>query len=1214
MKRLLKVLRWSAAGLGVLLVLLVAVLWLLAGTEWGSRRAVQLADGWLEPGVRLDIGGQSGTLLEGLRLEEVEVEAGDISIALGRLHFAWRPWQLLQNNLQIDSLLLDRVRLDMPAAEEENAEFAIESVSSWFDVLPFQVRVDNAQLHDFLLRQGDTTFSMEEVALGASLDQEALRVRDLSAALFDIDVSGAAALTRELQVEGMLAWSAELDRPYAGELEVDGDLLNLILRHDLREPFAVKSAGTVATGLSAAAPLNLDLRHQAPRVDLGLYGANEVVLSDVDLSTRGAPASLAIGGTLDVDARQLATAGISFDAVYSGSDIDLDSLSLRSPQIALDLSGAYAIQDQSLDLNWSLQELTLQQYMPGVTLSDISGDGEVALSHADSTVTAMVELGPLRGRLNNQALSIAGTLMIADSRLESVDLEASSGDNMLAIAGTVTPDLALQWQLAADSLQQLWAGLSGSASGSGQVSGTPANPLLRGDLAAEAVSLTLGENVIALDELSLRASADGADNDLSLMLAGLTLDAGSGEGERLRLIDTASLHLLGNPGEHTLNAELAGMDSTVDLALRGALEEDGWNGRLLNVDLLSPYGDWLLQGNVDLAVSPDAFDVARHCWMMQELTLCAAASGNPDRGIDAEAELEGFPLRWLSSSAVETDKPAALQQWQTAFGLDLPEALSMEGVVDMNVQLDGFSDGSWDALEGELMPRDVAVQLTRLVESDNQTLIPELLRVYFEDISLAFANRDGLWTADAGLRITEEILSRIGSDAAVIGETVDLQGNLQASVTVDSDDALQGSATVDFASIAWLEAMIPALRNAEGSLDGMLTLSGTTQAPVVHSMIDVTGGRFRVPDYGLDVQDLAVRIDSSEGELNADLSAASGQGRLALRATVLRPFDAGRELTAVVEGENFTLMDTDAATVIAGPDLQLHWSPELLSIQGRVNVPTASIALEEWVADTGGAVSTSGDVVVVQGDEQALTAAETQPIPLSVDVTLDLGDAVSLSGFGLQTSLRGSLTVQQEVNRSLLAYGELNVYDGMYTFYNQELNIDDGRLQFYGNPLNPVIDVRAHRETSKAEVGIRLGGSLNNIQGTLYSTPTLPESEILALLVTGKSFDNVESEDGNALLNAVANFGIERGEGLTSTIGDKLGLDTLAINPGDSYEESALGVGKYLTPNLLMSYEVGLFDRQAVLSIEYTLTEHLELEVRSGISQSVDLSYTIEYD
>ena len=43
-----------------------------------------------------------------------------------------------------------------------------------------------------------------------------------------------------------------------------------------------------------------------------------------------------------------------------------------------------------------------------------------------------------------------------------------------------------------------------------------------------------------------------------------------------------------------------------------------------------------------------------------------------------------------------------------------------------------------------------------------------------------------------------------------------------------------------------------------------------------------------------------------------------------------------------------------------------------------------------------------------------------------------------------------------------------------------------------------------------------------------------------------------------------------------------------------------------------MRYDIGLFDRENVLTLDYILTERLRLEVETGVSQSVDLTYTVE--
>jgi len=43
-----------------------------------------------------------------------------------------------------------------------------------------------------------------------------------------------------------------------------------------------------------------------------------------------------------------------------------------------------------------------------------------------------------------------------------------------------------------------------------------------------------------------------------------------------------------------------------------------------------------------------------------------------------------------------------------------------------------------------------------------------------------------------------------------------------------------------------------------------------------------------------------------------------------------------------------------------------------------------------------------------------------------------------------------------------------------------------------------------------------------------------------------------------------------------------------------------------------MRYDIGLFDQENRLTLDYILSERLRLEVETGVSQSVDLTYTVE--
>src|SRR5690606_23470436 len=200
-------------------------------------------------------------------------------------------------------------------------------------------------------------------------------------------------------------------------------------------------------------------------------------------------------------------------------------------------------------------------------------------------------------------------------------------------------------------------------------------------------------------------------------------------------------------------------------------------------------------------------------------------------------------------------------------------------------------------------------------------------------------------------------------------------------------------------------------------------------------------------------------------------------------------------------------------------------------------------------------------------------------VPVVGNIRIALGEDVRFQGMGLALQLGGQLNVEMEANRPVLAYGEVDILEGSYEAYGQELNAE-GKLIFLGNPANPALDMRAFREVGSATVGVQLSGTVSSIQGQLYSTPTLPESEILAMLVTGKSFQNVGEQDSNSMLTAIANFGIERGQGITNTVRSKLGLDTLELaGAGEDLNESSLGLGKYITPDLFLRYDIGLFDR-----------------------------------
>ena len=316
---------------------------------------------------------------------------------------------------------------------------------------------------------------------------------------------------------------------------------------------------------------------------------------------------------------------------------------------------------------------------------------------------------------------------------------------------------------------------------------------------------------------------------------------------------------------------------------------------------------------------------------------------------------------------------------------------------------------------------------------------------------------------------------------------------------------------------------------------------------------------------------------------------------------------------ATVRGNDFLIVDNDTLRATASPSFTVLADGGALHYYGDVTIPELKITLSELPPN---AIDISSDTVLVEVREESdkplsLLERATQK-GITGELVLALGDEASIEGFGIDTRLDGRLRLERGQNQSNLAYGELSLSEGTYTLCGQSLAIRQGRFVFLGALDNPGIDVRAVREINEQTVGVQMGGTLKNMNSTLFSSPNLSETDILAMLATGRPFASIGQRDQGALLGTLASLGLERNSGLTNQIRSSLGLDELAIDTKDTLNNSVLTVGKYLTPNLFARYGVGIFDNSSKVNLDYTLNDRLKLKAESGTQQSVDLVYSVE--
>jgi translocation and assembly module TamB len=222
----------------------------------------------------------------------------------------------------------------------------------------------------------------------------------------------------------------------------------------------------------------------------------------------------------------------------------------------------------------------------------------------------------------------------------------------------------------------------------------------------------------------------------------------------------------------------------------------------------------------------------------------------------------------------------------------------------------------------------------------------------------------------------------------------------------------------------------------------------------------------------------------------------------------------------------------------------------------------------------------------------------TGSTPLDLDLALTMGDDVQLQGFGLDGTLGGSVRMRARPGRETVATGSLDV-DGRYRAYGQKLQITRGRLVWSNTAFgDPLIDIRAEREVGSVTAGIDVRGRASAPIAEVWSDPATSESEALAYLTLGRPLSSASADENRQLSAATA--ALSAGNLLASQLGAKIGLDDAGVSESRALGGSVVGIGKYLSPRLYVSYGVSLLGTGQVITLKYLLRKGFDIEIESS--------------
>ena len=362
------------------------------------------------------------------------------------------------------------------------------------------------------------------------------------------------------------------------------------------------------------------------------------------------------------------------------------------------------------------------------------------------------------------------------------------------------------------------------------------------------------------------------------------------------------------------------------------------------------------------------------------------------------------------------------------------------------------------------------------------------------------------------------------------------------------DDSLRGSIRTDSASFDIIEALVPGVRDASGTLVANVDIGGTWKHPDV-------AGALRVENGEMDLTDLGIRVRG----VHVDLALFGHGDSLAVRRMVgwsgndprdsasVQGYIAYRDLdnpwfNLRLDARNFRALDkrtlarlfisTEPTNAIRlrGPMRGATLTGGLVVDRGEVYLPDPEIARKQRVDLN----STFGDTLVERRDLLPQPPSRLMESLLLDEVRVTLGDEVWLRSREANIKLVGSLTVERERARRLsaglgtlsqdsveyvpLLDGVLRAERGTYTLtlggiaFQREFQVEGGTVTFLPIPgIDPELNISAlhtvrTQTSSDLRIRVRLTGPLANPIVSLESAESfaLSQSDLVSYLVFGQ--------------------------------------------------------------------------------------------------------------
>ncbi len=428
---------------------------------------------------------------------------------------------------------------------------------------------------------------------------------------------------------------------------------------------------------------------------------------------------------------------------------------------------------------------------------------------------------------------------------------------------------------------------------------------------------------------------------------------------------------------------------------------------------------------------------------------------------------------------------------------------------------------------------------------------------------------------------------------------------------IDAESALRGRVDVNM-DLSRLNPLLWASRQqVAGQLQGDLSLGGRLGAPDVGGKVTLRNGEYSHSTTGVCLRNVEADLIGNRDQIVLERLAArddtggelNGRGRVGLSGNMA--------LAAEVMVQRLRIFCGGPVLGTVDGNIALNGTLPLHTVSGRLLVGPLTVQVP---GASGAADIPQVETIRVRANERAEQAPMTTA---RLQVELEAPREIYVRGRGLDAEFGGAISVRGTTDAPLLN-GSLKALRGQFTLLDRTLQLQNTSVRFEGAvPPSPYLDVNAVSRVQGTEITLHVGGSALKPSIDLRSEPSLPQDELLAMLLFGRTLENISAFQALKLAQATRVLaGLDSGEpGLLDKARDTLGVDTLEVGSGDEGGGVTVTTGKYLTDDIYLSLEQGAEpeDRKVKTELELlpNVTGHTTVDGAGG--QSFGLEWRRDY-